>query len=415
MGLEISHRLHVTSGAPTGQAALPDLPGATHASPPMFDRIGESLQATWPLTAASGVGGAVIGAKLLRGASGGIFRGLAGGVAGALAGAAIELGAATLVRGTRTHDTPAIPAGSPAAQTTVAMREHVRVMTWNLHGGMGGPKKFFSSSEELDQLAAAIRREDPDVLLLQEVDRFAVRSNLTDTLSQLDDRLHPTAAVGATAETTVIGRNQDVAVMTFHGFGVSDARNVEHPDPRGGGFGVRARSFLNQGADAIDHVFGSHLAKGDTDYQVRNTIDTMVRTPAGNDVRVLSGHYEWPNARFDHQELEIGALGRAVAAWHGPTIWGGDFNVQRDTPDGTDERRMMAVAGLTDTRSAAESTSAPGATDPRAGEGSGGGIDRIYASDHARVVGSHIATQAGDASDHTPVVSDLELVPASNA
>ncbi|MCW2927220.1 MAG: metal-dependent hydrolase [Thermoleophilia bacterium] len=414
MGLEVSHRLHVTSGSLDREATLPAIPGATRYHPPMLDRMGEQLQGALPLVAAGGLGGGIIGSKLLRLGGGGIFRGLVGAVAGALGGAGLTMGAAALVRGTGAHHAPD-DASAARPGTSVAAREHVKVMTWNLHGGMGGPKEFGSSQEELDALAAAIEREHPDVVLLQEVDRFSTRSNWTDTLSELDQRLDPTSSVGASAMTTVLGRDQEVAVMTFNGFSVEDARNVVHPDPRGGGIGMRSRSLLNMGAGLVDHVFGTHHAKPLVDYQIRNTVDAMVRTPGGTSLRVLSGHYEWPNAKFDHQELEVGALARGLDAWRGPTIWGADFNVRSDSSDGADERRMMAGSGLRDTlRDATEAdrVSMPGGSDnPAEAATARGGIDRIYASDHLRVTSARTVTEAGEASDHLPVVAELELAP----
>ena len=155
----------------------------------------------------------------------------------------------------------------------------------------------------------------------------------------------------------------------------------------------------------VDAVTGSGLAEPSRDYQVRNTIEALVRTPEGNDVRVLSGHYEWPNERYDHQELQVGAIARGLSAWKGATILGGDFNVRATSGNGADERAMLAGPGLRDTGIDPETGERVNRTDP------GGGIDRIYASSHARVVSAHVAVHAGDASDHLPFVTELELEP----
>ena len=45
------------------------------------------------------------------------------------------------------------------------MTSNVRVMTWNIHGGLGP-----DGLHDLDRILALIRRADPDVLALQEVD-----------------------------------------------------------------------------------------------------------------------------------------------------------------------------------------------------------------------------------------------------
>lgn len=417
MSIDVSYRLHVTSGDLDRGVTLPELPGAGTHSPGVLDRMGEQLQGAWPLVAAGSIGGGVIGSKLLRIGGGGIFRGIIGGIAGVLGGAALTMLGSALVRGDGHHSAPDVPANAAAPSTGVATREKVKVMTWNIHGGMGGPGEFFSSSEEMDRLAEVVRREQPDVLLLQEVDEFAARSNLADNLADLDERLDPDSTVAAGAATSILGRDQHTAVMTFNGFTISDARNIVHQDPRGGGLATRTRSMINQIKGVSDHLFDTNLVKRDDDYQVRNTIEAMVRTPGGSDVRVLSGHYEWPNARFDHQELEVGALSRAVAAWHGPTIWGADFNINHNSGTGRNEVALMAAAGLHDTLEGASNverlslTNQLGITDPNDPAARGGGIDRIYASSHARVLDSHVVRSAGDSSDHLPVVSELELVP----
>jgi endonuclease/exonuclease/phosphatase family metal-dependent hydrolase len=418
MSLDISYRLHTTTGQPDRSVLLPELPGAGEHSPPMFDRMGEALQGAWPIVAAGSIGGGVIGSKLLRLGGGGIFRGIIGGIAGVLGGAALTMGTMALLRG-NDHAKPVVPDGAVQASTEVATREHVKVMTWNIHGGMGGPGEYGGSEEEMDKLAEVIRREQPDIVLLQEVDDFAPRSTWSDNLAELDERLDPTSTVAGGAATNITGRDQHTAIMTFHGFEVEDARNVIHQDPRGGGFATRTRSLLNQGKGVIDHFFGTELEQQTDDYQVRNTMEGLVRTPGGSTVRVLSGHYEWPNGLYDHQDLQVGDMSRAIAAWHGPTIWGADFNIRDGVNRGAIERRLMAAAGLHDTFGdtpeyqkvsmvSGIATAVEG--DPSAAEG---GIDRIYASDHAKVLGTRVVREAADASDHLPVVTELELEPGA--
>lgn len=414
MSMEISYRLNVAGPAPARETLLPELPGATTYEPGVIDRMGEQVQSSWPLVAAGAIGGGVIGSKLLRLGGGGIFRGILGGIAGVLGGASITMAGLALGRGMGDHAKPEAPKGASVASTEVVAREKVKVMTYNVHGGMGGPGKFGSSDEELDRLADVIRREQPDVLLLQEVDRFGTRSNHRDVLAELDERLGADSAVGVTALTQVTGRNQDVAVMTFNGFKIADARNIVHPDPRGGGFDVRSAAFFRDAKVVAGTVLGRDWTEG-VQYQVRNTIDAIVTTPEGTDVRVLSGHYEWPGP-VDHQGRQVGAVAGALDAWKGPTIWGADFNVRAHSVSGSREKQLMADAGLRDTFGSTdvrEQVSMTGlALNPTEAESAGGGIDRIYASDHATVTSpARVVREAGDASDHMPVVTEVELRP----
>jgi endonuclease/exonuclease/phosphatase family metal-dependent hydrolase len=149
---------------------------------------------------------------------------------------------------------------------------------------------------------------------------------------------------------------------------------------------------------------------------VRNTLDTMVSTPAGNDVRVLSGHYEWPVEGVDHQARQVGAVAGALDAWDGPVIWGADFNVESGSAVGREEHRIMGEAGLADSFDAAPADGRVplDQRDTHPGRTNGSGIDRIYSStDGTRVLETHVGREAGDASDHSPVITELELQPAA--
>jgi endonuclease/exonuclease/phosphatase family metal-dependent hydrolase len=282
---------------------------------------------------------------------------------------------------------------------------------------MGGPGKFGSSKAELDRLADAIRRENPDVVVMQEVDQSSTRSNYVDTLGELSSRLHPDSAVGASSNTSFLGRDQQVAVMTFHGFQVSDARDIVHDDPAGNGVWERTRSKLNEFAETWDSKHGTHLSDPNRKHVERNTIDTIVRTPGGTDVRVLSGHYEWANPRFDAQQHEVGAIAGALGAWHGPTILGADFNVHAGSPAGHREHELLAAGGMHDTFGDTpipqQDSDVRNRNDPNPHVHATGGIDRIYASDQAHVLATRVVREAGDASDHLPVVTELELRPES--
>ncbi len=415
MPMEVSYRLHVAGPAPLSRASvLPQLPGSSTYEPGVLDQVGEQVQRSPWLVAGGGLAGGVLGGMLAAWRGRGIpgrIGGVLGGVVAGLVGAA-GIGAA--IRGHRDHVEPESVRTGAVASTKVVAPERVKVMTYNVHGGMGGPGEFGTNDGELDELAEVIRRERPDVLLLQEVDRFATRSDHADVLAELADRLGADSAVSGSAMTTVLGRDQDVAVLTFNGFEVEDARNIVHADPRGGGFPVRTKAWLRDARAAIGHVLGQDW-QGGRGYEVRNTIDALVRTPAGNAVRVLSGHYEWPTDEVDHQRRQVADVAGALDAWDGATIWGADFNVQRTSDYGEREQRIMGRAGLRDAFEAADDEHRvpvpQRVTSPEYTVHPGGGIDRIYASDHARVLDARVVRSAGDASDHLPVVAELELRP----
>jgi endonuclease/exonuclease/phosphatase family metal-dependent hydrolase len=409
--MEVSYRLHIVGQSPSRELVLPELPGATPYEPGGLDRIGEQVQRSWPILGATGVAGAVAGSKLLRLGGGGLLRGALGAVAGAVGGAL--LGGATLaaVRGTAHHSEPA--AAGPVADPRIVATEQLRVMTWNVHGGMGGPGEFGASTSDLDELADVIRRERPDIVLLQEVDRFAARSSHTDTLRELADRLGADSAVSGTAMTALTGRDQDVAVLTFNGATITDARNIIHPDSRGGGLRMRASSFLRDAKAAAGSVLGTDWGREGSRNHVRNTVEALVRTPAGNSVRVLTGHYEGPDRANDHQARQVAPLAGALDGWDGPTIWGADFNVRTNSDFYRSEQRILGQAGMRDAFEALAHVDpvpiAERSTSPQRPLDKRGGIDRIYVSEGVDVDAARVMREAGDASDHLPVVADVVL------
>ena len=204
------------------------------------------------------------------------------------------------------------------------------------------------------------------------------------------------------------GRSQHVAVMTFHGIRVTNARSFVHEDPYGNGLSRRVRGAVNDIRKAVSdlrHKPAADVATPPLD--VRDTLDTMLHTPAGNDIRMLTGHYGSRTRRFDHPANALYPVAAAVSAWNGATILAGDFNVRSATGDGSRERSVLSGAGLTDAFVAAGY--APGAEERASIPESPVDIDRIYTSRHARVASVSVVRDAGNASDHYPVIADLQL------
>lgn len=69
---------------------------------------------------------------------------------------------------------------SPSAALPVAAKKTVRVMTYNIHVGVGMDKKL-----DLQRIADVINRERPDLVGLQEVDRGTKRTERKDEIAEL--------------------------------------------------------------------------------------------------------------------------------------------------------------------------------------------------------------------------------------
>jgi endonuclease/exonuclease/phosphatase family metal-dependent hydrolase len=421
---EVSHIVRVANGTSLAQQyTMPAIPGATEFSPPLLDKIGSVLSNSKLLVGLGALGGGAIGAALGHGS---IMSRIGTGALGALAGTALAAGAELIAHRGRVDDAVTTHSGSSPLPTAVKADEDIRVMTFNIHGGLGGPEEHNPTEAVMDDIAATIEREHPDVVLLQEVDDTSLRSHLQDELNELAQRLHPDSAVYAEPNRLATGRGQGVMVMTFHDFTVDNARNIKAPDPYGesawrrikGAFGERWNQWIDKHSDPAKHDY----ATGDESvYAPRSALDTFITTPAGNTIQVLATHLGFvphvpgTGAPDAGQNAQIPPIVSALDAWSGPTILGGDFNQGIATRFGRWESRTFSSAGMTDAFS--ELGIRP--RDPRrrsfmskSEDGTirtSSAIDHMYASEQFSATRAYVAKIDTSVSDHRPVVVDYHL------
>ncbi|PYE20648.1 endonuclease/exonuclease/phosphatase family metal-dependent hydrolase [Williamsia limnetica] len=381
MGPSVDRNVHTVSGSPVANGPrLPTLDAPDH-QPAGIDRVGAVVRTY----AAPLVAGTAVGAMI-----GGITG--VGGGAGALAGSAAGL-VGGYMRGR-------IGAGAHVPTSTVARPvadERLRVMEFNVHGGMGGPGKFFATPTTLAHLADTIRQQNPDVVLLQELDHFATRSNYTDTLRQLAKRLHADGAVMSPAIDKGTGRREGTGVLTFNGNLITDARSLRIGDVLGDDSGRRLRATVDAWAGVVTPRLGGRKLPfgGVIEYQPRVATDVMIRTAGHNSIRVLSGHFSPPHDGVDEPRRQVDPIVATLETWMGPTIFGADFNVRDGSAEFDREHEVFAAAGMTEATAGAPPNS-----------------DRVYVSDHfAAENPQKLDTPKGavPASDHSPVVVELTL------
>ncbi|MFI2376235.1 endonuclease/exonuclease/phosphatase family protein [Streptomyces sp. NPDC018964] len=258
---------------------------------------------------------------------------------------------------------PATAVGAPGPHAPVVP---LRVATYNIHAGAGQDQVF-----DLDRTAAALRDLRADVIGLQEVDvHWGARSDFTDEARALAEKLDMRVFFAPIYDLDPAGeggerRQYGVAVLSRHP--VLEAENHEitrlstqTPDPvpaPAPGFaevvvGVRG---------ARVHVYTTHL-----DYRA----DPSVR------------------------EAQVADMLGVLAADRGPKVLVGDFNAEASAPE-----LAPLWERLRDTAPDAGGTYP--ATDPVKR------IDLITVSPGIRVTGAR--TVATEASDHRPVVTDLEV------
>ena len=356
-----------TSGSRFGEALRDSLYG-------MFHGFGMALPAT------AAIGGALLGGRLARAAAEAGTHAHIGPWRGGLAGIALAAAGAIAVN----YLNP--PAVGPTELPATALHplapghEHAKVMTFNIRYGLGpNTHDYVPLPNEMDAIAATIRREQPDIVLLQEVHDFGVDNGFTDQFAALDKRLRPDAAVFSPAGRDVVGKSDGNVVMTFHGFGIDDARALN-----------------------LEHAPGA---------QARGVADVLVRSPGGAHLRVLTSHTEG-GASSAREYAAIGDVlaaggsrdpvtgSRTVAA---PTIISGDWNNTSTAPGGKVEARTFGSLGLTD----AFTANGVGIDSSQRASYGGSGLDRIYTGGGMRAASTHVVHDGEPTSDHQPVVTDV--------
>lgn len=387
MPIVIDKRIHVLGELDGAPQRLPDLALPVNRRSAV-DCAGITVRSFVAPAVVGGLVGLIIGA--IAGAIG------IGVLVGILAG--LCWGAWRSLRRPRRVDNP-IPSHLSSGPRTL------KVLEYNVHGGMGGPNQYWATRGKLDRLADEIARHDPDIVLLQELDRFAIRSNFTDTLAALGRRLNPDGAVMAPSIDKVYGRQEGPGILTFHDITVVDSRGLRIPDPFGNNtkrrFCAIADTYAATASNLLQRKEQWHPFHQPPEFQPRGAADVLVRLIDGTQIRVISGHFSSPRTGTDEQRRQIDAVAATLASWDGPTILGADFNIRDGSPEFAREHQVFAAAGLAEATAGAPPNS-----------------DRVYASAHFTASGAQkidAAEGAAPASDHSPVLVALTLSSSAKA
>jgi endonuclease/exonuclease/phosphatase family metal-dependent hydrolase len=253
-------------------------------------------------------------------------------------------------------------ATAPAAAETRHRDRELKVMTFNIHHGVGADGRL-----DLGRIAAVIRDARPDVVALQEVDRhFHERSAFADQATELGRMLRMHVAYGANLdlEPLVPGqprRQYGNAVLSRHR--IRSSRNILLPRPTG----EEQRGLLE--------------------------VNLRVR---GVPVRVYATHLQHNSATS--RRLQAEAIVQALASSDTSMVLLGDLNARPNDPEIVLLLQVLVDAWL-------QAGLGPGytysATDPHAR------IDYVLHS--GEVVSRVAAVLATDVSDHLPVLVTLVL------
>jgi len=230
-------------------------------------------------------------------------------------------------------------------------------MTYNIHVGVGMDKKL-----DLQRIADVINRERPDLVGLQEVDRGVKRTEGKDEIVEL-------------------------ARMTnmHHAF----AHNLDY---QGGQYGVAILSRYPIGA--IDHRKYENLREAERRGMIR--IEVQV---AGKSISFVTTHLDY---QFDDGRLfETEQLLKFLRNIEGPLIVVGDFN---DEPAGKSYQLMSQTFDDVWVRSRAKDAGLTYPADKAIKR-----IDYVFTRQSDRIKTKKAWVVNTLASDHLPLVADLEL------
>lgn len=247
--------------------------------------------------------------------------------------------------------------GVSAAPSCSLDRRMLRVMTYNIHVGIGVDKK-----NDLARVASVINRERPDLVAVQEVDRGVERTTGVDQMAEL-------------------------ARLTRMEFAY--APNLRY---QGGWYGVAVLSRFP--ILAFDHRRYAEMR----DAERRGFIRVEVDVGGGRRVSFVNTHLDYKHD--DNRLYEARQLLDALRDVKTPLVIAGDFN---DPPTGDTYRAMLASFAdvWLEGRAAGDGLTYP--SDKPAKR-----IDYIFANRESwRVKNARVVST--EASDHLPLVAELEM------
>ena len=250
---------------------------------------------------------------------------------------------------------PLAAAGRAAAP---GRTRNVRVMTYNVHVGIGMDKQL-----DLRRVAEVIRRERPDLVGLQEIDRGTERTNRVDQIAEL-------------------------ARLT--GMHYAFAPNLNY---QGGWYGVAILSRFP--LVATEHARFRHRREAERRGYLRADVE-IGRRP----VTFVTTHLDY---QYDDNRLfETEQLLRAVSNSDAPLVVAGDFN---DEPAGQSYKLMLSR--FADAWAAGGAGVGAGLTYPA--DVPRKRIDYIFHAPQARTRTRRAWVVESLASDHRALVAEIEL------
>ncbi len=244
------------------------------------------------------------------------------------------------------------------SSATPAKKQTLRIMTYNIHVGVGMDKKL-----DLQRIADVITKEKPDLVGLQEVDRGVKRTE---------------------------GRDEIVELAGLTGMQYAFAHNLDY---QGGQYGVAVLSRFP--IRQIDHRKYENRREAERRGMLRVEVDIG----SGRIISFVNTHLDYQFA--DGRLFEAEQMLRFLQDVKGPMIVVGDFN---DEPAGTTYKLMLEKFDDAWMQSKAKGAGLSYPADKVVKR-----IDYIFSrrTDNIKAKKAWVVTTL--ASDHIPVVAELEI------
>ena len=280
----------------------------------------------------------------------------------------------------------------------------LRVVTWNIRAAIGPGEPFPPAwwrhvrRDRLERIGAILSSLDGDVVTLQEVTIMNVDGEIHDQPADLARLTGLHSRYGAVHTFPLVEPETDRAIGS-----ASWGNAVLTRAPLRGGF----TTGLPRAADddlveppGADHPLGG-VRYADTEpghREARCAVGGRLPLTAGADVGILTAHLTYIGRA--QREAQAAALVRLAGDLGDPAIVTGDFNAPLDAAE------LAPLAGALDDAFGVVGIR-PG--DPRRETCGPQPIDHVLVRGWT-VTDCRVAVEAGDASDHWPVVADLEPV-----
>ena len=251
----------------------------------------------------------------------------------------------------------------------------VRVMTYNIRVGVGGAAERLPAEEGLEKVARIVEQCNPDVLLIQEIEKGAKRSGYVDEVTWLMRRLdYPHAAFGpAIREATW---NYGVAIFSRYPSKVSSQRTrLFKPDYR-----------------ASHPEYPAHYSE----QRVLLRATTLVQ---GATVNFFCTHL---GLTPDQRKRQVEEIVERLEGYASPCVLGGDFNALPDSAEMEPLRVHLQDALDAFSVPVEKRLSYPAKKPKRA-------IDAIFVSQDIEVRSAKVIADETLASDHLPVLVELRI------